>query len=232
MPSDARPTAEASASPLVPCFLVEDNDFMRHAVADVLLRDGCTVVGAFGAARDAVAWFTPGAAAVGIFDLDLGPGPTGADVAIRLRRLQPDLGVVLLTVSADPRVLGIDPASLPLGTRYVGKDNLTDGTELTQAVLDAHRSPAATIADDSHLQVPRTDLGDAQMEVLRLIAQGLSNNEIARRRYVTVHAVERAITRLNKQLGVDATSAVSARVELAAHYWRLAGRPSPPGGDK
>ena len=210
------------------CFVVEDNNFMRHAGSDVLTRDGCDVVAVFSTVRDAAAWFAPGKADVGVFDLDLGSGPTGVDLAVRLRRQQPDLGVVLLTVSADPRVMGIDPANLPLGTRYVGKDRLTDGSELCRAVLSAWASPAADPPDDSELRVPRVDLGDAQMEVLRLIAEGLSNSEIARRRHVTVHAVERAITRLNRQLGVSATSAVSARVELAAYYWRLAGRPAPP----
>ncbi len=72
--------------------------------------------------------------------------------------------------------------------------------------------------------VPRAQFGDAQLAVLRLIAEGYTNAEIARRRGVTVVAVERAITRMNHQLGITAGSQLSARVMLANVYWAMVGR--------
>jgi DNA-binding NarL/FixJ family response regulator len=224
MPRDlAATTATVSELGPLTCIVVEDNGFMRQSICTVLSREGFAVPVPFPSAATAAQWFKPGLVEVGIFDLDLGAGPTGADLATKLRRLQPDLGVVLLTVTADPRLLGVQAADLPLGTRYVLKDRLTDGTELRDAVLSAAAQPAGETGSDSPFAVPRVELGDGQVEVLRLIAEGLSNAEIARRRHTTVQAVERAVTRLNRQLGISADHTTSARVRLAAYYWTMRG---------
>jgi DNA-binding NarL/FixJ family response regulator len=189
----------------------------------MLGHGGLAVAGCFSTASAAAGWFAPGAVDVAILDLDLGPGPTGADLAVKLRRTQPNLGIVLLTVCSDPRLVGVSQGELPLGTHYVLKDSLHDGEVLCDAARSAAASMAADVPAGSTYAVPRTDFGDAQMAVLRLIAQGYSNQEIARRRSVTVEAVERAITRLNRQLGLAAETDRSSRVMLANVYWAMAG---------
>lgn len=210
------------------CLVVDDNDFARQSITLILADGGVIVARSFDRASTAATWFRPGQVEVAVIDLDLGPGPTGADLAVRLRRLQPDLGIVLLTVCSDPRMLGVPAGSLPLGTHYVVKDSLHDGARLCQAVRAAALSRAADVAADSGYAVPRSGFGDAQVAVLRLIAEGLTNQEIARRRGVTVEAVERAITRLNRQLGITG-SHLSSRVMLANIYWGMVGhRPGGP----
>lgn len=207
----------------VRCLVVDDNDFARQSIALILANGGLTVVRSFDRAAAAATWFRPGSVQVAVIDLDLGPGPTGADLATRLRRVQPDLGIVLLTVCSDPRMLGVPAESLPLGTHYVVKDSLHDGERLCQSVRAAAIARAADVAPDSGYAVPRSQFGDAQVAVLRLIAEGLTNQEIARRRGVTVEAVERSITRLNRQLGISGSN-LSSRVMLANVYWGIAGR--------
>ncbi|MDQ1247645.1 MAG: hypothetical protein QG597_2016 [Actinomycetota bacterium] len=220
MAADMSP-GSVDAAP-VKCLVVDDHDFARQSICLMLQHGGLTVAASFGTASAAAQWFVPGLVAVAVLDLDLGSGPSGADLAVRLRRSQPDLGVVLLTVCTDPRLLGVSEADLPLGTHYVLKDSLHEGARLVEAVQAADIAMAADVPDDSSFAVPRAQFGDAQIAVLRLIAHGYTNQEIARRRGVTVEAVERAITRLNRQLGIKVGSDRSSRVTLANVYWAMA----------
>ncbi|MGA1147335.1 MAG: helix-turn-helix domain-containing protein, partial [Candidatus Nanopelagicales bacterium] len=66
-------------------------------------------------------------------------------------------------------------------------------------------------------------LSDVQWEVLRLVARGLSNAEIARARTVSEKAVEHAVTRLCRKLGIDSSSGANSRVMLTRYYFTLTG---------
>ena len=59
------------------------------------------------------------------------------------------------------------------------------------------------------------DLNTAQWETLRLVAAGYTNAEIARRRQMSEDAVNKAITRLVRTLGLRASGDENVRVMLA-----------------
>jgi DNA-binding NarL/FixJ family response regulator len=67
-------------------------------------------------------------------------------------------------------------------------------------------------------------LSNIQLETLRLMSQGLSNAEIAKRRSVTEKAVELAIARLAKSLGIQKDSSRNQRVHIANVYFRAIGQ--------
>jgi len=91
---------------------------------------------------------------------------------------------------------------------------------LTAAVLGTGSADAHARAMDSN---EAQALTDSQAECLRLLAYGLSNAEIARIRVVTEKSVERTISRLAREWGVDAGGPVNQRVALARHYFTLTG---------
>jgi DNA-binding CsgD family transcriptional regulator len=66
-------------------------------------------------------------------------------------------------------------------------------------------------------------ISDPQIDVMRLVAAGHSNAEIARRRSLTVPAVEKAIARLIRQLDLQAAPETNQRVAIAHAYYRLTG---------
>jgi len=66
-------------------------------------------------------------------------------------------------------------------------------------------------------------ISDPQIDVMRLVAAGHSNAEIARRRSLTVPAVEKAIARLIRQLDLQAAPETNQRVAIAQAYYRLTG---------
>lgn len=209
-------SGELGESPLR-VLVVEDDDFTRVTLKAAIERYGLDVVAVASDAKTAVTRAVDAGAQVGVFDLDLGPGPTGLDVAHGIRRLIPDFGVVLLTSYEDPRLLSASLASLPAGSAYVVKQSLEDLGFLIEAI----KGSRAGKFDDA--QVPRVDLTDAQVETLRLLACGLTNAEIAKVRVVEVKSVEQTISRTAKRLGLDGDEALNQRVALARAYYRLAG---------
>ena len=204
--------------------LVEDNDFTRTTLVGALRDAGFDIVGDADTAASGLRLarrLQPDAVVV---DLDLGPGPSGADLAAEVRECLPDTGIVILTSYEDPRLTGRNLDHLPIDARYLVKSDLKSVQALAEAVhaaIDAaRRPPIAPLVAESP---PSTPLTDAQIEVVRLVAEGLSNAEIARRRYISETSVERIIMRAARELGIETTSTHNRRVLLTRAYLAMTG---------
>ena len=58
---------------------------------------------------------------------------------------------------------------------------------------------------------------------MRLVAQGLSNAEIARLRVVSERAVEQTVNRIARSLGCGNDSSVNSRAQIVRAYYELTG---------
>jgi DNA-binding NarL/FixJ family response regulator len=67
-------------------------------------------------------------------------------------------------------------------------------------------------------------LTDQNIEILRLIADGLSNSEIAATLFINERAVEKSIARMIKTLGIQAEAGKNQRVTLVRLFLRLTGK--------
>jgi DNA-binding NarL/FixJ family response regulator len=207
-----------NASVVKRVLLVEDDDFTRVTVGAALQHLGVDSVHVADSALEAMDVARAKQLDCAVLDLDLGPGPTGIDLAFGMRRLNPTLGIVILTSFSDPRLLTSSVKQPPPGSTYVVKQSLTDIRFLGEAVHGA-----VVMAGEQDGVSGRVDLTDAQVETLRLLAYGLSNSEIARVRVVTEKSVEQAISRAAKRLGIDTQSGINQRVALAREYFRMTG---------
>jgi DNA-binding NarL/FixJ family response regulator len=70
-------------------------------------------------------------------------------------------------------------------------------------------------------------LSDAQVEIMRLIAAGYGNAEIARRMQMTEDGVNKAVTRLIRQLDLHVGAGRNARVLITQAYAEFTGRAIP-----
>ncbi len=196
--------------------LVEDDAFTRSTLTAALQRHGFAEITAVGAAAGALD-VSP-LPSLALLDLDLGPGPTGIDLAHALRDRHPTIGLVLLTTYDDPRLLSTDLPRAPRGTRYLSKRQVSDVTEVVTALRVVQRNP---LGSPPSISVP---LSDAQLDVLRGIAEGLSTAEIARRRGVSEKAVEKAITKLCEYFDLARLPSHNQRVRLAAEFYAMSGQ--------
>jgi DNA-binding NarL/FixJ family response regulator len=203
--------------------LIEDDALLRNTMTAALEQRGALVV-ATGCDADA-AMDAADRLAFNILltDLDLGSGPNGIVIAHALRRRQPDLAVVVLTSYRDPRLVGSKLAQLPEGAEYVLKDSVSDLSMLVDVMEGAVRRMQSSGPVPVGRPVSPPQLTDMQAETLRLVAQGLTNAEIARERCVTESSVERTVNRIAHRLGVAGDPTRNPRVQLTRAYFALGG---------
>lgn len=203
--------------------VVENESLLRDLIARSLETAGFDVSTAANAAdaKRAVKATDPD---ICVVDIELGPGPNGFDLADYLAREAPDVGVVFLTNLPDPRFADRDIKTVTQKQAYLRKSQLVDSKELIEAInavlkevdVDHYRH-------DQNLERPLAALSRRQISVLKLVAEGHSNNQIAEERGTTVRAVEGMVSRIFTALGVDAQGVGNARVEATRMYLSAAG---------
>lgn len=207
--------------------LIEDQTLVRTLVAESLDRAGFDV-SAHATAQSALDAFVALDPDALVTDIDLGTRPDGAETALILRQRSPHMAVVFL--SNFPRAASAPrSASILADAVFVHKSSLTSGTVLATAVDEAlrntYQSKSALTPDDDADKL--SALTRSQLEILKLIAEGHSNAEIARLTGRTVRAVERLIVRLFGSLGVSTDDGMNPRVTAANLYSRSFGVPTP-----
>ncbi len=201
--------------------VVDDHKLTANSIGDALERHGMLAVARAHSAKDAIDACADAAPDALVIDLDLGPGPTGIDVALEVRKKHRKVGVVILTGYEDPRLLDSRLPALPPACVYMVKHKLDDTTDVVEAVHLARKLITGSAPKSS--VKPRVSLTDSQVDILRLVASGLSNQAIAARLSLTVSAVEKAINRLAKKLDVDSELGVNTRVGLTHRYLDMVG---------
>jgi DNA-binding NarL/FixJ family response regulator len=197
--------------------VVEDEPLIRSLTISLLENAGFAALGAdtAGGAITALRDFDPDALLV---DLDLGEGPGGAEVLAYADRYAPWAALVVLTNAPSPEVAGVDRRLIPARAAYLHKRSLADASLLLDTLEGVLRDQAPR-RDDSADSGPLSALSRDQLEVLRLIASGLSNAEIAARRGTSSHGVEQIVQRLISRLQVEKGSTTNPRVQLAKLYY-------------
>lgn len=196
--------------------LADDQRVVREGLAMLLdLLEGVEVVGTAADGEEAVRMALARAPDIVLMDLRM-PRCDGIEATRRLAAERPQTRVIALTTYADePTVLG----ALRAGARgYLTKDAGAD--EIAQAIAAVARGEAAldsavqrhvvaAVADGSDAALP-DGLTPREAEVLRLIADGLSNAEIAERLVVSRATVKSHVNRVFAKAGVrDRAQAVA-----------------------
>lgn len=205
--------------------LVEDDDFTRLMIATGLSSQGLEIVLSTSSASVALSQISSLKPDLAILDLHLGNGPTGIDLAVALRREHPKVGILMLTSFEDPRLLNPNLPKLPFGSVYLTKKSVGQIEVLNQAIAKAidHKQWSGSSAPIPQPISSVAKLTDTQVETLRLMAQGYSNAEIAKRRFVTEKSVETSIARLAKTMGLVQDPTMNQRVHMAKVYFRALG---------
>ena len=221
--SPQTPPGRARPAPSVPIrvVVVDDHRLTASSIGDALERHGMVTVSRAYSAREAVDAVNQHRPDVLVIDLDLGPGPTGIDVAVEVREKFRRIGIVLLTAFEDPRLLDSRLPDLPPASVYMVKQHLEGTIDVVKAVrssLELINSPRPSPGKRS-----RVALTDSQVEILRLVAGGLSNQAIATQLSLTASAVEKSVSRLGKKLGIETMEGTNSRVKLTHRYLDMVG---------
>ncbi len=197
--------------------VVEDHALMRSLVADAFQRRGFDAT-AFGSAAEALAAAGALDPDLLVTDIDLGMRPNGVELATILRERAPHIAVLFLS-NLSREAAAAQARETVAGASFVNKGAIESVDELVdaaEAVLVDR--PVAHTRPQTEAQVALLRLSPAQLETARLLAAGLTNAEIARRRDVSVRAVEKSVERVFQALGLSADEHTTPRVAAATLY--------------
>ena len=188
--------------------LVDDHPVVRSGLRAVLDDgDAVRVVGEAATGEEALTLAGHLHPDVVLCDLRLGTGMDGIATTRALRALDPAPVVLILTTfDRDAEILGaieagaagyllkeVDPVDIVEGIRRAAAGDMVLAPDLAARVLKGMRSP-----------LPR--LTGREVEVLRLLARGSTNKEIARTLFVTEATVKSHLAHIFTKLDVDSRS--------------------------
>ncbi len=205
----------------------EDEPLIRAGVVTVLKEAGFEVVGVAGDATDLVRKVSAHQPDVAVTDIQMPPGRTddGLRAAQQIRADHPDIGVVILSQHLETRYALELVDGRAQGVGYLLKDRVADLSLFTDAIRRVAHGGSALDPEvvDRLVSRPRIasklgDLTPRELEVLALMAQGLSNAGIAAELVVTVGAIENHITAIFDRLDLRPRPEVHRRVLAVLEY--------------
>ena len=193
--------------------LVDDHDLFRTGLLNLLRENGVQVVGEAESGRVALRLVRDLAPDVVVMDLNM-PGISGVEATRHIASIAPLTRVLVLTISEDDG--DVMDAVMAGACGYLLKDSsiqqlvagiraASDGESLISPqiaakVLQALRAKAA--GSDRVARV-RAELSDRELEVLKLIANGTDNAQIARALHISPKTVKNHISNILMKLQID-----------------------------
>lgn len=207
--------------------IVEDSVLLREGISRLLVDAGHDVVAALPDATQVDTAVVEQEPELAILDVRLPPTFTdeGIRCALRLRREQPDLAVLVLSQYVEERYATDLIASNSGGLGYLLKDRVADVEEFLTSVDTV--GSGGTVLDPevvSQLLTRRSRdsrisrLTERESEVLALMAQGHSNQAIAKNLFISEGSVEKHISSLFTKLDLEPNVAGNRRVLAVLAY--------------
>lgn len=204
--------------------VVEDEPLMAALLCDALRAQNFRVEKALDVlqARQQVRAFDPDAV---LIDITLGDGPSGLDLAHVLHLQRPDIALLFLTKHPDLRTAGIRDEDVPPNCGFLRKDMVRD-TEYLLESLDAVLSDRPReVRHDMDPAKPLAMLTDKQLDILRLLALGYTNEFIARHKEASTSTVERWVMEIFRAMEIPTRGDLNPRVEAVRRFFAAGGLP-------
>jgi DNA-binding NarL/FixJ family response regulator len=229
-----------AGSDLIRVAVVDDHELVRSGICNALsMSPEIQVVGEAGDGVEALELLQSQGVDVLLLDLHM-PRMDGFACLDAVISRWPDLPVVILTVEEDQDIAVdvlrrgaaayvpkyVRPGDLAALVRQVaGGGVLIGGNRLTSA-LGALGQPAIEAAP---VAKPTHGLTQRELEVLNLVARGMSNADIARALFITTKTVKYHLTAIFGRLGVrNRTEAAASAIALGLTSPRALGASEPP----
>jgi DNA-binding NarL/FixJ family response regulator len=187
----------------ITCVIADDHPAMLTAVADTLERSGVEIVGRASDGQEALVQIEAQHPRVAIIDVRM-PRLSGIEVATKSAAVAPNTSIIFYTAYGDRALLS---EALDVGARgFVLKEApLPDLVRAVERVAagDAYVDPvlAGILVSAQSEKIP--SLTQREREVLRLLADGLSNEEIGKRLFISPETVRTHVRKAMAKLEAD-----------------------------
>jgi len=193
--------------------LVDDHDLFRSGLRNLLEEQGVVIVGEAGSGADALRLVRDDAPDVVVMDLNM-PGMTGVEATRHISRSAPLTRVVVLTISDQDQ--DVMDAILSGACGYLLKDSSIEelmrgirAAAVGESLISPHiaskvlQHVRATTAAPETAELIRSELSDREIQVLKLIASGKDNAEIAGDLHISPKTVKNHISNILMKLQID-----------------------------
>jgi two-component system response regulator DevR len=203
-------------------FLLDDHEVVRRGVRDLIeSHDGFDVVGEAGTAKEALARIPPTAPDVAIIDMQL-PDGNGVEVCREVRSANAGVQCLILTSFADDEALfdAIMAGAAGYLLKQIKGTDLVDAIRRVasgQSLLDPQLTARALhrLREGPEEDERLARLTDQERRILDLIAEGLTNRQIAERIFLAEKTVKNYVSNMLGKLGME------RRTEAAVFAARL-----------
>jgi NarL family two-component system response regulator LiaR len=192
--------------------IVDDHAIVRSGLANFLnALDDLVMVGETDSGTDALRLCDELHPDVVMMDLVM-PGMNGIEATRALHARFPDLPILILSSFGDEE--SVQEALHAGAMGYLLKD--TSIHDMARAIRAAHAgqptlSPEATQAlIRAHTRTPEIDLKERELEVLALLAKGLTNPQIAEQLSLSVSTIKFYVSAILEKLNVDTRTEAAA----------------------
>ena len=193
--------------------IVDDHPMVREGVRSMLEPAGVQIAGEAGTGEDALRMAAALEPDVVLLDLEL-PDLDGLAVLRRLKTFERPIAVLVVTMHDDPALVrrAVEGGAAGYVLKGVGRGELLSALEAVRhggSVFDPSLLRAT-------LSEPKADeaLTSVEQDILRLVAQGLTNREIGKRLHWSVGTVKKYLQRTLEKLGAsDRTQAAVEAVK-------------------
>jgi DNA-binding NarL/FixJ family response regulator len=204
--------------------VIDCNRFELTTLSGALKIHGVDIVGESYDSKSAIQLFKTMKPDVVIVSIQ-GCDDSIINAAQHFRHLDPRVGIVLLSPSPDLRLFGFSEEDLPSGTQIVQRTALREIDQVTVAIEASLERDVQTSWTFNQVDAGLQSLTDVQVETLRMLAQGYSNGDIAKARYVSEKSVEQTIGRIASHLRITHEKGRNLRVILATEFFKWNGAP-------
>jgi DNA-binding NarL/FixJ family response regulator len=209
--------------------LADDSTLFREGLAALLAERGFEIVGQAGTAGELIDLVEREQPDAVVTDIRMPPTQTteGLEAAREIRRDHPEVGVVVLSQVVETHHAVELLREAAGGTGYMLKDRVGDVDELAEAVRRVANGGSAidpevvsTLLGRRRQHDPLQELTGREREILGLMAEGLSNQGIVERLFLSPKTVETHIHSVFSKLGLPAETGDHRRVRAVLAYLR------------
>ena len=206
--------------------LVEDDQIILTMMSKAVEAEGFKLLGVATDVVTAMESFKKNQPDVAILDIHLGAGPTGIDLANKIRKINHRVAIVFCTSYKDIRFIKNESHYYPPHTVLLKKSDIVNLDKISNAIheaLELVRDADETKPDQLSEKFYK-NLTNLEIELLAMVASGVSNKNIAKERGISTKSCENAIARLAKKLDIPATENNNQRVLMTRKYFELSGK--------